>query len=209
MRSSFVAVFVAALALAWAPAEAQQAKAVEPARAAPVFDAAAIRRQAAQLAEFRTLLADPDPTVRLLTLREAIRAGDATQRQMAIEMGLASNESEMLELALRGMMANIHQIIMEFVDAEGKLTTAGNTASLRLTVTQFDMETGQIQGTSACNGTPKWSGQLQGVMLVFNADTNMCSGSLTWVSDPGDFRGRVNLYSGQTEGNRNAIWKPR
>ena len=197
------------MALGWAPAEAQQAKAAEPARAAPVFDPAAIRRQAAQLAEFRALLADPDPTVRLLTLREAIRAGDATQRQMAIEMGLASNESAMLELALRGVMANIHQIVMEFVDAEGKSTTAGDAASLRLTVTQFDTESGQIQGTSVCSGNAKWSGQLQGTILAFNTDNNSCSGFLTLVSDPGDLRGHINLYFGQTAGNRNAIWKPR
>lgn len=180
-----------------------------PRTAAGTFDAANIRRQAAQMAEFRALLSDPDPTVRLITMREAIRAGDAGQRQMAIDAGLSSSESAMLDIALRGVMVNIQQIIIEFADADGKPSVEGGVANLRLTLAEFNPESGQTKGTSAYNGSPKWSGQLQGVVFSFNAENHWCSGTLSWNSESGDFRGRVNITAGTSQGNRNAIWKPR
>lgn len=211
MRRSYVAAFALALAFWGAPAGAQQAqtKPTDPPRGPATFDAAAIRRQAAQRAEFHTLLSDPDPMVRLATMQEAMRAGDASQRQMAIDAGLASNESAMVEMALRGVLANVQQIVMEFVDAEGKPTVEGGSASLRLTITNFDKETGHMEGTSACNGDPKWTGQIQGTVFTFNAANNWCSGTLNWVTESVDFRGRVNLTAGSSQGNRNAVWKPR
>lgn len=208
MRRPFVAASTLALALSCAPAGAQQ-RPPDPPRPPVTFDPAAIRRQAAQLAEFKALLADPDPIVRLLTMRETIRAGDAMQRQMAIEIGLASNESAMVEMALRGLLANIQQILIEFVDVEGKPTLEGGTASLRLTITQFSAETGRLEGTIACPNEPKWSGQIQGTVISFNMANNWCSGTLTWAGESGDFRGRVNIDNGFARGNRNAVWKPR
>ncbi len=192
-----------------AGAQQTQQKPADAPRAPATFDAAAIRRLAAQRAEFRTLLADPDPMVRLATMQEAIRAGDASQRQMAIDAGLVSNESAMVEMALRGVLANVQQIVMEFVDAEGKPTVEGGAASLRLTVTRFDTDTGHVEGTSACYNNPKWTGQLQGIVLSFNAENNACSGTLSWTTESGDFRGRVNISGGNSQGNRNAVWKPR
>jgi hypothetical protein len=95
---------VAVLALWAGQAGAQQPqKAAEPPRTVKAFDPAAIRRQAAQIAEFRASLADPDATVRLLTMQEAIANGDPNQRDLAIEAGLASNESIMLNAALRAI----------------------------------------------------------------------------------------------------------
>ncbi|MGI4976811.1 MAG: hypothetical protein ACRYG6_07695 [Janthinobacterium lividum] len=192
-----------------AGARQTQTKPSDVPKAPATFDAAAIRRLAAQRAEFRTLLSDPDPTVRLATMQEAIRAGDASQRQMAIDAGLASNESAMVEMALRGVMANIQQIVMEFVDAEGKSTVDGRSANFRLTITHFDTETGHVEGTAACANNPKWSGQLQGTVLSFNTDNNWCSGVLNWTAESGDFRGRVNTDNGSASANRNAVWKPR
>ncbi len=183
-------------------------KPADPPRAAATFDAASIRRQAAQMTEFRALLSDPDSTVRLLTMREAIRAGDATQRHLAIEAGLASNESSMIEQALRGIMVNIRQIVIELVDADGKpLTKSGQYANITMPIDQFNPETGQMEGAGVCGR--KWSGQLQGVVLSFNTADHFCSGSLSWVAETGDFRGRINLSSGMTDGNRDGIWKPR
>lgn len=69
------------------------------------LDLAAIRRDAAKLAEIRSLLADPDPNVRLLAMREVIRSGDGVQRQIAVEAGSTSADSSMVELALRSVMA--------------------------------------------------------------------------------------------------------
>ena len=189
--------------------QAQSPAKPEPPRPAATFDAASIRRQAAQLAEFRSLLADPDSTVRLLTMREAMRAGDATQRQLAIDAGLASNESAMMEQALRGIFSNIQQIVIEFTDADGKVTAEGSLASFRLTVSQFDPETGKTSGSSSCAFDMKWAGQLQGSVFSFDTNGHGCSGTLSWAADTGDFRGRVNTDNGAPKATRAAVWKPR
>ena len=190
-------------------AAAQPAKPAEPPRTQATFDAASIRRQAGVLAEFRAMLADPDSNVRLLAMREAIRVGDASQRQMAIEAGLASNESSMVEVALRGILTNVQQIVIEATDAEGKITIDGNSSALKLSVAQFDAETGKASGVSSCNmnsSDGKWSGQFQGSVFSFDTLSHYCSGTLIWSGDTADFRGRVNMDS---KSPRLSVWKPR
>jgi hypothetical protein len=209
MWRPYVAVSALVLAVCLAPVQAQQTqqKSPEPSRSTASFDAAAVRRQAAQMAELRTLLADPDPNVRLLTLREAIRTGDTLQRQVAIEAALASSESAMVEIGLRGVLANVQQLIIGLTDAEGTVPQNGS-AQLLMSVAQFDMESGRINGAMSCGGD-KWSGQLQGNIFSFAMPNGACSGTLSWNSESQDFRGLVNLNSGQAAYNRNGIWKPR
>jgi len=193
-------------------AAAQPAKPAEPPRTQATFDAASIRRQAGGLAEFRTMLADPDSNVRLLAMREAIRVGDASQRQMAIEAGLASNESSMLEIALRGILINVQQIVIEFTDAEGKVTIDGNKSALKMSLVQFDPETGKASGASSCpfgGSEGKWSGQFQGSVFSFDTLSHYCSGTLSWSGDTADFRGRVNMGDGDPKFTRLSVWKPR
>lgn len=204
MRRLPSAVFAATLALGSLPSWAQQ-KAADAPHAAATFDAAVIRRQAAQLAEFRALLADPDPNVRLLTLREAFRAGDAVQRQIAIEIGLASSESAMIEVALRGMLANTQQVIIGYLDSEGKPIFDGG---VRLTITKFDGETGHLEGSYPCYADRTWSGQLQGTVFTFSGPTHYCSGNLSWSSETGDFRGHINMEQGAVNKTRSVVWKP-
>lgn len=209
MRRLSKAAFAVLLTLGGLPAAAQQQRPAEPSRAPAAFDVAAIRRQAAQLAEFRALLSDPDSTVRLLVMREAIRAGDATQRQMAIEVGLASTESAMLDMALRGVLATTQQIVMEFVDGEGKTLTGAEAGGFMLTPGRFDQESGRLEGTSSCRyGGGKWTGQFQGTIFAFNTDGNQCSATLNWTAETGVFSGRMNFnYPGG--GFRNVTWRPR
>lgn len=189
---------------------AQPVKPAEAPRPQATFDAASIRRQAGGLAEFRAMLADPDSNVRLLAMREAIRVGDASQRQMAIEAGLASNESSMVEVALRGILTNVQQIVIEATDAEGKITIDGKSPALKLSVVQFDSETGKASGVSSCNANTgldgKWSGQFQGSVFSFDTLSHYCSGTLIWSGDTADFRGRVNMDS---KSPRLSVWKPR
>ena len=171
---------------------------------------AEIRRQAAQRAEFRALLADPDADVRLLTMREAIVNGDAIQRSAAIDAGLASNETAMLEQALRGVMTDTQVITIEFLDKDGKITTESGPANLRLEIKKFDPATGRFEGNIACRDNPAFVGQLQGAVFAFRqAPTTWCNGTLTWSPETGDFRGRINFDNGSPTGNRNAVWKPR
>ena len=196
------------IALSGATAFAQPAPQKPPAPGQ--INPADIRRQAAQRAEFRALLADPDADVRLLTMREAIVNGDAIQRSAAIEAGLASNETAMLEQALRGVMTDTQVITLEFLDKDGKITTEGGVANLRLEIKKFDPATGRFEGNIACRDNPAFVGQLQGAVFAFRqAPNTWCNGTLTWSPETGDFRGRINFDNGNPAGNRNAVWKPR
>ena len=209
VRHRFLAAYAVLIGLWMAQAEANAQKPAEPPHTTKPFDPAAIRRQAAQMAEIRTALSDADPTVRLLTMREVIANGDPIQRDYAIEAGLASSESVMMNMALRGILANTHQIVIEFLDKDNKVTVEGGVSSLRLTMEHFDIDSGQLNGMTACNGARGWSGQLQGIVFAFNDKDSICSGTLSWASETSDFRGRINLYGGQASSNRSAVWKPR
>lgn len=190
---------------------AQPAKLPEPPRPQVSFDAASIRRQVAGLSEFKALLADPDPNLRLLTMREGIRVGDATQRQMAIEAGLASNESSMIEIALRGIIVNIQQIIIESTDAEGKVAIDENNIVLKLTVDKFDLDTGRMSGVSNCvfGDDGKWSGQFQGTVFSFNILNQHCSGTVSWSAETANFVGRIRTDVFGHRGTVTVAWKPR
>lgn len=83
------------------------------------IDGAEIRRQAAQRAELRALLADPDADIRLMTMRAAILNGDEIERGAAVAAGLASNETAMLEQAIRGIMKSTQTIVIQFADGDG------------------------------------------------------------------------------------------
>lgn len=186
-----------------APAYSQPA---DKAQARPAgLDPAAIRREAAKLAELRALLADPDPNVRLLTIREVARNGDAAQRQLAIEAGVSSAESIVQEAALRAMFANVQQIVLQLAPSEGKSASGDERTNLTFTVEKFDPETGRISGRNYNS----WSGQIQGSTFAFSANSGTWSGSLIWDAEAGEYRGTVNTDNGRASGMRKASWRPR
>lgn len=190
---------------------AGQLAAAETPKASPApatFDPAAIRKRAAQIAEFRALLADPDPAVRLVTMQEAIDHGDSAQRQTAIEAGLASNEAALIDAAMRGVLANTSAIIITFGGKEQD-SAGSNDKSLRLLVKTFDIQTGRLAGPNACGGAGDWSGQYQGTAFSFSDSSGRCRGTLIWSGETGDFRGEVNNDYGSGKGQHAAIWKPR
>ena len=168
------------------------------------LDPAAIRREAAKLAELRALLADSDPNVRLLTIREVARNGDAAQRQLAIEAGLSSAEGALQEAALRALMANVQQIVLQVVPQDAKGESRKDMTSFVLSVEKFDLETGRING----RGYNGWNGQFQGGIFTFSNGTYM-SGHLAWDAEAGEYRGTVNTEHGRTSGTRKVIWRPR
>ena len=168
------------------------------------FDSAAIRREAAKLAELRALLADSDPNVRLLTIREIARIGDAAQRQVVIEAGLSSAEGALQEAALRAVLANIRQIVLQVALPDGKAADANEFTHLALTVKTFDPETGLFVGYN-----DSWSGQAQGGTFAFVTNTGNVLGSLVWDAEAGEYRGTINTASGRASGTRKASWRPR
>lgn len=194
---------IALMALFVAPGYSQPA---DKAQARPAgLDPAAIRREAAKLAELRALLADPDPNVRLLTIREVARNGDIAQRQLAIEVGLSSAESVVQEAALRAMFANVQQIVLQLAPSDGKGTSGDERASLVFSVEKFDQETGRISGRNYNS----WSGQIQGSTFAFSANGGGWSGSFVWDAEAGEYRGTVNTDGGRASGTRKASWRPR
>ena len=180
MRFSTLATLVFPMVLAIGlPAASAQQKGDAPKR----IDAAEIRRQAAQRAELRALLADPDADIRLMTMRAAILNGDEAERGAAIAAGLASNETAMLEQAIRGIMKSTQTIVIQLADGDGKSVApksngAGGqgTDTIRMTVTKFDPTTGQVEGKLSCIGSGPFQGQFQGAVFAFRKAS--CAGSL-------------------------------
>ena len=178
---------------------------IDTATKAPVaFDPAAIRREAAKLAELRALLADPDPNVRLLTMRDVARSGDAIQRQVAIEAGLSSSEGALQEAALRAVLANTRQIVLHVTLPDGKAADTNEITNLALSVKTFDPDTGILVGYNE-----SWSGQAQGGMFAFVANSGTLLGSFVWDAEAGEYRGTINTASGRANGTRKASWRPR
>ena len=208
-RSFAAAAIVTALAVAAPNTRAQQKPSTADTYAAPKgFDPAAIRRQAAQRAELRSLLNDSDADVRLFTMREAIRNGDDVQRSTAIEAALASNETAMVEQALRGMIHDSPSIIIEFLDKDGKPFTQGQYINLRIEIKSVDYGSGLVKGTVP-GKTGEIMGQVQGTVFSFQNTAAGYSGVLTWSMETGDLRGKVNLSGSSADGLVNALWKPR
>ena len=198
MRLYHLAFLTCFAALAFKPAAAQQ-KPNGPVR----LDAAEIRRQATQLAELRSLLSDPNPDVRFFTMREAILKGDEVQRSTAIDVGLASNETKMIELAVGGMLASTQNAIIEFIGDDG--TPLPDT--LQMTIKKFDPASGKIEGDMPCNGGRPFTGQLQGAVLSIT--NGVCSCALSWSATTADLRGKMNVNGGRADGVRNVLWRPR
>lgn len=192
-----------ALILAMALTTAQQTYAQSPAPVRPaVLDPAAIRRDAAKLGEVRGLLSDPDPNVRILTMREIMKSGDPVQRQLAMDAGLTSADASMVELALRAILTNVQLILITVTDMDGKPVTKSNynASSIGLALTAFDPDTGRFTGNTL-------SGQLQGNVLSFALGNY--SGLLVWEPEAGEFRGTVNLWRQEIEATRKGSWRPR
>lgn len=171
------------------------------------IDVRAIRQGAAELAEVRALLNDPDAGVRQLAMREIALKGSATQRMVALEVGLASADAVSQDLALRLLLSGIQVFVFEFVGEDGApLRAQGNQwTSVTLTVTRFDLDTARFEGRSSCFGSSV-SGQLSGSVLSFLA--NSCSASLKWDADRREFVGNVNISGGTADGIRRVSWRP-
>lgn len=194
MRQKWI---IAVILISFGPATANAQQTIRP---TAVLDAGAIRKQAAQLSEVRSLLADPDPNVRLLAIREIAKSGDPIQRQLAIDAGLSSAETSMQEVALRAVVQDTQQITILLSSPDGSAVKEGDT-NVNLHVDKFEFETGKISGNS-------WSGQIQGAVFSFSV---CCSrpGSLVWNSETGEFVGTVNVNGSAANGIRKAVWRPR
>ena len=195
MRPLFVCL---ALVLTLASPMPAESATPEPARPAPV-DSGALRREAAQIATIRALLADPDPTVRLLAVRDYARSPNPIQSQLAIEAGLSSTELAMQEVALRAVLATTKQIVIA-LEGGGCMRGSGVRSSLDLPITSFDPATANIAGKG-------WSGQLQGATFAFASGAR--SGTLLFDPESREFRGTVNLAGGRAGCAQNASWRPR
>ncbi len=65
-----------------------------------------IRKHAAQLAKYRDLLNDKDPTIRLSAFNEMENSSDPALQELAYEVAFASSEMSMRSLALRARLTH-------------------------------------------------------------------------------------------------------
>ncbi len=77
------------------------------------------RKRAREIQEIKQVLADPDQTVRLAAFDAMVGSGNATQREMALDAGLASTDSVLRNLAFKHALLGQDQIsITLIVDTE-------------------------------------------------------------------------------------------
>jgi hypothetical protein len=162
------------------------------------------QQQGAQLTEWRTLLNDPDVNTRLIAIREAVRHPNPNVRQIALEVGLASEEAAILEAALRGLLAGTQRITFVYVDKEGQPLEGQNEGRHILNVEVADADTGRYGGTTNCNA--RWTGQLQGRILTFASNGDFCAGTVTWIPERSEFRGRMRSMGTSFH---EIAWRPR
>ncbi|MFC7694886.1 hypothetical protein ACFQY5_41035 [Paeniroseomonas aquatica] len=142
--------------------------------------------------------------LRLIAIREAVRHPNSNVRQIAFEVGLASEEAAILEAALRGLLAGTQRITFVYVDKEGQPLEGQNEGRHILNVEVADADTGRFSGTTGCN--TRWTGQLQGRILAFASNGDYCAGTVTWNLERGEFRGRMRPAG---IGFQEIVWRPR
>ena len=177
-----------------------------------VLDTQALRREATQLQELRTILADPDPNFRLLALRAIARGTDPLQKRIAVQLGLASADAEIHEMALRVLLSSVADIRLELIDADGQplQPSDGNTLlQILLKVATFDVDSGKIAGTIPGTSCSTFTGAIPGPTLVWANPNNYCSGELRYNQEAGEFRGSINLESGRATGLKLVRWRHR
>ena len=190
---------------------ASQAPPQRPPAQGQQLDLSAARRQAAELAEIRAILNDPDANVRLFAIREIAARGNAVQRQVAIETGLSSTDAVVQEMTLRMLAATFQTVVLPFVNEEGNAAEAArrDRTALTLGFRSFDIDTGRFAGEmlGGCNNLT-FNGQLNGNVLTFAAQQGFCAGSLRWDPERREFAGKVNLSHGRAEADRAVVWRP-
>lgn len=185
----YLAALLLALALASTPVFAQQA--CPQSMKAGELDPAAIRRSAKAVAELKALLADSDPDIRLLTIKQAITSCDVTLRDTAIEFGLASNETTMVTAALRGTLTGRDALILRYSNGSDSASKEADNASWVMTIVTYDPVIGKVAGRSSCAAGDhgEWTGTVAAAALTFVTKNAYCSGRLDWIAEKAQFKG--------------------
>lgn len=184
------------------------------------LDPASIRRKAAEVAERKTLLADPDANARLLAMQQAIASPDPAIRGLTIQTGLASNETDLVNTALRGTLTGCSTMLIQYeppkqrgrsvpaVD-EPPIGTRQN-ATLILTTTAFDPATGRVAGVSTCpqSTVGEWTGAVLSSAMTFVTQRNTCHARLEWSAEANEFRGLLTVSCNPAGANLLASWNP-
>jgi hypothetical protein len=75
-----------------------------------------IRKQAANLKEYRDLLASPDPSIRFAAVSEMLKSTNNTLRAMAFDAAFQSADSAIKALALKERILTMSGLVIEAVD---------------------------------------------------------------------------------------------
>jgi hypothetical protein len=166
----------------------------------------AVRREAAAMDEIQAILADPSPSIRRSAMRAVARGGDPMQRQIAINIGLASRDVEVQEMALRLLLTSVTEIVLEIIDENGRpAQSRDGSTQIILGLSRFDLDNGTIVGRTA-NGYDM-QGTTPGLNIIWSAGGGTYSGRMAYSQEVGEFRGTINTSSGNAAGNRLVRWR--
>jgi hypothetical protein len=102
-----------------------------------------IREHAAQMAKYRDLLNDKDPTIRMSAFTEMTSSMDPALQEMAYEVGFSSSEISMRALALRSRL--VHWTAFSF-DVEGASGDERYTKMMPANITYHAVGADQARG---------------------------------------------------------------
>jgi hypothetical protein len=148
------------------------------------------------IAEYRALFTDPDPSVRLAALDMGLKSDDVALREIAYEVGLKSSDEAMRAVALKGRISDLATIVIKFgprdeaTDRE-KRAVARWGGTYAFGIANFDEKTGRFETTAGTDTTrrkPTGNGQVAGTAPSFS--TKSCNGTFQ-LGDRGLLRGTL------------------
>ena len=154
-----------------------------PSFASAEMDATALKQQiqerSGRIKEFRTLLNDPDQSMRLAALDVMLKSNDVAMRELAYGVGFSSADDAMRAVCLKNKLADLQTIAIK-IDKIGSPSDSQKKALgewggiYSFEIKKYDDKTGQFSSDGMYR---KGNGQVSGVGMQFS-QTN-CSGSFT------------------------------
>jgi hypothetical protein len=143
-----------------------------------------VRARSQKMNEYRALLRNPDPTIRLAALDEMTKSNDPAVRELAFEAGFATADSAMRALALKAKLAQTANLMLEFKDADNldkatKKWIAGKGGRMAIKVVSVEERSGQLNVRWANH---KGSGQVSGTVVNFSVYT--CKATFQLAEEP-------------------------
>jgi hypothetical protein len=153
-----------------------------------------IHQRSQKINEFRALLNDPDPAVRLSALDTMLKSDDVAMRELAYGIGFSSADQSMRAVCLNNRFASLKTVVIKIATVDGftekqQKALARWGGDYRFEIKEYDEKTGQFSSTG---GGHVGRGQVTGTRIDFSQQ--FCNGSFRLI-DGGMLEGELGCTS--------------